>query len=75
MTPVPHRAEPMDADGYQDANEGVRGIEGTPPEKKTIAQLKEWLTEQGHEEKVWSLTQEKAKKPAFVAAARDVLGA
>ncbi len=72
--PVSHCAEPMEADGYEDANEGVRGIEGTPPEKKTIAQLKEWLTEQGHEEKVWNLTQQKAKKPAFVAAARDVLG-
>jgi len=45
-------AEPMDADGYESADEGVRGIEGTPPEKKTIAQLKEWLTDQGHEEKV-----------------------
>ena len=39
-------------DGYESADEGVRGIEGTPPEKKTIAQLKEWLTDQGHEEKV-----------------------
>ena len=65
----------MDADAYESADEGVRGIEGTPPEKKTIAQLKEWLTEQGDEEKVWKLTQEKAKKPAFVAAAREVLGA
>ncbi len=45
-------AEAMDADGYESADEGVRGIEGTPPDKKTIAQLKEWLTDQGHEEKV-----------------------
>ena len=68
-------AEPMDADGYESADEGVRGIGGTPPEKKTIAQLKDWLTEQGHEEVVWKLTQEKAKKPAYVAAANQVLGA
>ena len=68
-------AEPMDADGYESADEGVRGIGGTPPDKKTIAQLKDWLTEQGHEEIVWKLTQEKAKKPAYVAAANHVLGA
>jgi hypothetical protein len=67
----------MDADGagYESADEGAAGIAGTPPEKMTIGKLKDWLTEQGHEERVWALTQARAKKPAYVAAAREVLGA
>ena len=53
------------------ARRGSRG----PAEKMTIGKLKDWLTEQGHEERVWALTQARAKKPAYVAAAREVLGA
>lgn len=60
--------------GYADAEEGVRGIAGTPPEKMTVQGLKAWLTEQGHEDAVWRLTQARAKKPDYVAAARAVLG-
>ena len=66
----------VEADGgYESADEGAAGIAGTPPEKMTIAKLKDWLTEQGHEDTVWRLTQDKAKKPEYVAAARQVLGA
>lgn len=65
----------MEADGgYESADEGVEGIQGMQPERMSIAQLKIWLTEQGHEDKVWKLAQSKAKKPQYVAAARSVLG-
>ena len=36
------------------------------PAKMTINQMKDWLTENGHEEKVWTLTNAKAKKPRSV---------
>ncbi|BDA47092.1 Guanylate-binding protein 1 [Coccomyxa sp. Obi] len=69
-------AVPMEADGaFEDAEEGVEGIQGVQPEKMSIIQLKNWLTEQGHEDQVWKLAQSKAKKPQYVAAARAVLGA
>lgn len=65
----------MEADGaFEDAEEGVEGIQGVQPEKMSIAQLKNWLTEQGHEDQVWKLAQSKAKKTQYVAAARAVLG-
>lgn len=68
----------MEADrdngGYESADEGTVGIAGTPPEKMTVAKLKDWLTEQGHEDVVWRLTQARAKKPDYVAEARRVLG-
>ena len=35
------------------------------PEKMTINQIKDWLTEHGHENVVWDLTQAKAKKPRY----------
>ncbi len=66
-------AVPLEADGaFEDAEEGIQGVQ---PEKMSIAQLKNWLTEQGHEDQVWKLAQSKAKKPQYVAAARAVLGA
>lgn len=67
---------PMEADGgYESADEGMEGIQGVQPEKMSIGQLKNWLTEQGHEDQVWKLAQSRAKKPQYVAAARAVLGA
>lgn len=65
----------MEADGgYASADEGEEGVHGVQPEKMSIAQLKNWLTEQGHEDQVWKLAQGKAKKPQYVAAVRAVLG-
>jgi hypothetical protein len=65
----------MEADGgYASADEGVEGIQGVQPDKMSIAQLKNWLTEQGHEDEVWKLAQGKAKKSQYVAAVREVLG-
>ena len=63
-----------DGGGYESADEGATGIAGTPPDKMTVAKLKDWLTEQGHEDVVWRLTQARAKKPEYVAEARRVLG-
>ncbi|KAK9918012.1 hypothetical protein WJX75_000546 [Coccomyxa subellipsoidea] len=74
--PAEPAAVPMEADGgYESADEGMEGIQGVQPEKMSIGQLKNWLTEQGHEDQVWKLAQSRAKKPQYVAAARAVLGA
>lgn len=36
---------------------------GLTPAKMTVNAIKDWLTENGHENVVWDLTQAKAKKP------------
>ena len=35
------------------------------PAKMTVNAIKDWLTENGHENIVWDLTQAKAKKPRY----------
>ena len=62
----------MEADGY-DTPEEDENVHLTPS-KMTIKQLKDLLVEKGHEDKVWQMTQAKAKKPQYVQAANDVLG-
>lgn len=61
----------MLAAGVEDMDEGY----GTPdedqttnltPAKMTVNAIKDWLTEQGHENVVWDLSQAKAKKPRWV---------
>ena len=52
-------AEP-DAEGYGTPDEDQTAH--LTPTKMTINEMKDWLTENGHEDKVWTLTQTKAKK-------------
>ena len=40
---------------------------GLTPAKMTVNAIKDWLTENGHENVVWDLTQAKAKKPRWAA--------
>ena len=65
--------------GPEDMDEGY----GTPdedqtlhvtPVKMTINEMKDWLTENGHENIVWELTQGKAKKPKYIEEMNKVLG-
>lgn len=73
---APHRVpaeEPMhdaipDADDFEDA-ENLPNIS-----KMTVAQMKEWLAEHGHEAEVWDMSQKKAKKAEFEALMRRVTG-
>jgi hypothetical protein len=50
----------MDADSFQDAEEDK------DPNKMTIPQIKAWLTDHGHEGKVWELSQSRAPKKKYV---------
>lgn len=50
----------MEAEGYGTPDEDQHA--NVTPTKMTINDMKDWLTEHGHEEKVWNLTQTKAKK-------------
>lgn len=54
----------MDVEGYgtPDEDESAHII----PSKMTINEMKDWLTENGHEDKVWTLTQAKAKKQKYI---------
>lgn len=61
----------MDADDFQDAEDQKDSFD---PEKKTIAFLKTWLTENGHDEKAFELASKKAKKPEYVKMVKDILG-
>ncbi|KAK9820375.1 hypothetical protein WJX72_009644 [[Myrmecia] bisecta] len=64
-------AAPMEVeDGYASAGEG----EDLNPNKMTINEIKQWLTEKGHEDKAWELTNKRAKKPQYVEVMKDVLG-
>ncbi|KAK9825847.1 hypothetical protein WJX81_003554 [Elliptochloris bilobata] len=65
-------ASAMEADGAP--SPAVGSAPGAfDPAKKTIAELKAWLTEQGEEDQVWDLNVRKAKKPEYVAAAQALL--
>ena len=61
----------MDADDFQDAEDQKDSVN---PEKMTIAQLKTWLTEAGHEEKAFELASKRAKKPEYVQVVKETLG-
>ena len=62
----------MEEDGdFQDAVDREDGIN---PDKMTVAQLKSWLADNGHDDKAFELASSKAKKADFVAAVKDVLG-
>ena len=56
---------------FQDAEDRTDEVH---PEKMTVAQLKSWLTDNGHDDRAFALASGKAKKAEFVAAVRDVLG-
>jgi len=62
----------MDADGYGTADEDH--TQNVTPVKMTINEMKDWLTENGHENIVWDLTQVKAKKPKYIEEMNKVLG-
>jgi hypothetical protein len=64
--------EDMDADGYGTADED-KTLNVTPV-KMTINEMRDWLTESGHENIVWDLTQAKAKKPKYIEEMNKVLG-
>ncbi len=72
--------EPMDAagggSGYATPDDepepGAAADAGPDPGRMTIAEMKAWLMEAGHEAKVWELTQGKAKKAQWVAFMRSV---
>ena len=51
----------MLAEGYETPEEDQTA--NLTPAKMTVNQIKDWLTENGHEETVWALTNSKAKKP------------
>ena len=57
-------------DGYDTPDEG----ENLDPQRMTIAQMKDYLTEHGHEDKAYALASKKAKKGDYVAIMEDVLG-
>lgn len=40
----------------------------------TIAQCKDWLTEHGHEDRAYELSNKRAKKSEYIAAIEDVQG-
>jgi hypothetical protein len=65
-------ADAGDSMEFEDAGEGEDS--NLNPEKMTIQKMKDWLTERGHEDTVWRLSNDKAKKPQYVAAMNDVLG-
>ena len=58
--PCPAGVEDMD-EGYGTPDEDKTA--GLTPAKMTVNAIKDWLTENGHENVVWDLTQAKAKKP------------
>lgn len=61
----------MHDDGYGTPDEG----ENISPASMTIAKMKDWLTEHGHEDKAYELaSNKKAKKADYVAVMEDVLG-
>ncbi|KAL4859356.1 Guanylate-binding protein 5 [Chlorella vulgaris] len=45
------------------------------PKKMTVAQIKDWLMEHGHEKAAWDLAQKRSKKAEYEALMRQVLGA
>lgn len=53
--------------------QGVAADGAPNPSKMTIAEIKGWLMDAGHEAKVWELTQGKAKKAEWVFFMRSVL--
>ena len=53
-------ADMEEAEGYETPDEDKTAH--LTPAKMTVNQIKDWLTENGHEEKVWTLTSQKAKK-------------
>ena len=61
----------MDADDFQDPEEQQNYFD---PEKKTVAQLKAWLTDNGHDERALELSYKKAKKADYVKEVKDILG-
>ena len=61
----------VDDGDFQDAEDTKDGIN---PEKMTVAQLKSWLTDNGHDDRAYELASSKAKKADFVAAVKNVLG-
>lgn len=56
----------MEAEGYGTPDEDAHA--DVKPSSMTINEIKDWLTEHGHENVVWGLTQAKAKKPKSVSA-------
>ena len=48
-------------------------LDGSGPSNMTVAALKQWLTDAGRGEEAWRLSNERAKKGAFVAAVEAVL--
>ncbi|KAL4431144.1 hypothetical protein ABPG75_006400 [Micractinium tetrahymenae] len=65
--------EPMhDAGGEADEFEDAENLPNIS--KMTMAQMKVWLAEHGHESEVWSMSQKKAKKADFEALMRRVTG-
>ena len=61
----------MEDGDFQDAEDQTDALK---PDKMTVGQLKSWLTDNGHDDKAFELASSKAKKAAFVAAVKDVLG-
>ena len=57
-------------DGYGTPDEG----ENINLASMTIGQIKDWLTEHGHEDKAYEMASKKAKKGDYVAVMKDVLG-
>ena len=43
------------------------------PDTMTVAQIKQWLTDAGHDAEVWRLAGAKARKPEWVAAMKHVM--
>ena len=58
-------------DGFEDAEDRPDTVH---PDKMTVAQLKSWLTDNGHDDRAFDLASKKAKKAEYVAAVKEVLG-
>eukprot|EP00887_Chlorella_sp_A99_P005605 scaffold1.g5605.t1 len=69
--PPPPAAEPMEG---EDAGPAPEEAAAPDVRKMTMAQMKTWLTENGHEAAVWELGQKRAKKADYEAAMRQALG-
>lgn len=62
-----------DSPGVDGGFEAPEGEDTPDPASMTVNQIKEWMTERGHEQQVFQLNKDKAKKPQWVGAMRAVM--